>query len=191
MFFKNAHCLVTDNGCAAAGGETRPEYLRLLEKAKKDFGLKLPAYALLPDRALIYFITPGADLHSILGAFGKDKALPGYAAGRCKYKIIQPEKYAAALVRFIHLAPVKEGLAAKPEDYRWSSAGQYLGLHTGPADAEETLKTLAEDAPEALSRYLAFLAEPVPGKFWRPFDKNRDAVLGDREFQAAHSPHDA
>lgn len=189
MFFKNAHCLVTDCGASLGSDEARLEYLRLLEKAVKDHQLKMPAYALLPDRALVYFVTPGADLHSVMGALGKEKTLPGYAAGRCKYKLIQPEKYAAALARFIHQAPVKEGLAAKPEAYRWSSAGQYLGLAEGPADKELVLKTLSEDAAEAISKYSAFMAEPVPGKFWRPFDKNRDAVLGDREFQAAHSPH--
>ena len=188
-FFENAHCLVTDNGSPLTTDEERAEYLRLLGKVKTDFGLKVPAYALLPGRALVYFITPKADLHSVMGGFGKDKTLPGYAAGRCKYKLIQPEKYAAALARFIHLAPVKEGLAEKPEAYRWSSAAQYLGQAEGPADKEAVLNTLAADAGEALSKYSAFMAEPVPGKFWRPFDKNRDAVLGDREFTAVHSPH--
>jgi len=33
------------------------------------------------------------------------------------------------------------------------------------------------------------MAEEVPGKLWRPFAKNRDAVLGDRDFLAEHSPH--
>lgn len=191
IFFENAHCLVTDNGSALATDEARGEYLRLLEKAKKDFGLKMPAYALLPGRALIYFITPGADLRSVMGAFGKDRTLPGYTAGHCKYKLIQPEKYAAALARYIHLAPVKEGLASEPGEYRWSSAGQYAGGGEGPADKDAVLKLLAEDRGEALSRYSAFMAEPVPGKFRRPFDKNRDAVLGDRVFLAAHSPHNS
>lgn len=188
-FFQNAHCLVTDAGSPLNTDEERAEYLRLLEKAKKDFGLKVPAYALLPGRALLYFITPGPDLHSVMGGLGKDKTLPGYAAGHCKYKLIQPEKYSTALARFIHLAPVKEGLAAKPEAYRWSSAAQYLGLAEGPADKEAVLGPLAGDPGEALREYSAFMAEPVPGKFWRPFDKNRDAVLGDREFTAVHSPH--
>lgn len=189
MFYQNAHCLVTDCGAVLESDEARLEYLRLLEKAKKEFGLKMPAYALLRGRALVYFVTPGADLHSVMGGLGRERTLAGYVAGRCKYKLIQPDKLAAALARFIHLAPVKEGLAAKPEDYRWSSAAQYLGLGEGPADKEAVLQMLAGDAGAALPAYSAFMAEPVPGKFWRPFDKNRDAVLGDREFQAAHSPH--
>ena len=187
MFSNNAHCLVTDCGAVLKEDADRLEYLRLLDKAKKDFGLKMPAYALLPGRALIYFVTPGADLHSVMGSLARP--LPGYAAGNCKYKLVQPEKYAAALARYIHLEPVKEGLAAKPEQYLYSSAGQYLGLAEGPADKAIVLETLAADAAEAVLKYKAFMAEPVPGKFWRPFDKNRDAVLGDRDFQTAHSPH--
>lgn len=191
MFFKDAHCLVSDYGAAFAGEEDKRRYLELIAKAKAEFGLAVPAYAVLPGRALVYFITPGADLHAVMGRLGAAQRVPGYRTGHCKYKLVQPEKYAAALARFIHLAPVKEGLAAKPEEYRWSSAGQYLGLAAGPADREAVLSTLAADPAEALRKYSAFLAEPVPGKFWRPFDKRRDAVLGDRAFLQAHSPHGA
>jgi hypothetical protein len=189
MFHENAHCLVTDNGVSLKTEESLQEYLRLLEAAKKQYDLKLPAYALLPDRALLYFVTPGADLHSVMGTFAKGGNLPGYKAGCCKYKLIQPEGFAAHLARYIHMQPVKEQLSARPEGYRWSSAAQYIGGTDGPADIEIVLKTFPGSPEEALAAYSAFLVEPVPGKFWRPFDKNRDAVLGDREFLTAHSPH--
>ncbi|OGR43249.1 MAG: hypothetical protein A2X35_07875 [Elusimicrobia bacterium GWA2_61_42] len=189
MFFNNAHCLVTDCGSVPADDAGRLEYLRLIENARRDFGLKLAAYALLPDRTLLYFVTPGADLHSVMGGINRDRTLPGYAAGHCKYKLIQPEKLSAALARFIHTSPVKAGLAAKPEDYKWSSAAQYLGLAEGPADKDIVLATLGDNPEAQLAKYSEFMAEPVPGKFWRPFDKNRDAVLGDRDFMTAHSPH--
>lgn len=189
MFHENAHCLVTDNGASLKSEESLQEYLRLLEAAKKEFGLKLPAYALLPDRALIYFVSPAADLHSLMGNFARGGNLPGYQAGRCKYKLIQPESFSAHLARYIHMEPVKEQLSARPEGYRWSSAAQYIGGTDGPADKEIVLGTFPGSPEQALAAYSAFLMEPVPGKFWRPFDKNRDAVLGDREFRAAHSPH--
>jgi hypothetical protein len=180
MFFNDAHCLVTDN-TPLPDDVARDAYLEALARLKTGLGLKLPAYALLPDRALIYFVTPGKDLREAMREFKPD-------ASRCKYKLLQPEKYSAALARFLHLAPVKEGLAAKPEDYKWSSAAAYLGAE-GPADKSLVLDTFAADPAAALAAYRAFMAEEVPGKFWRPFAKNRDAVLGDREFLAAHSPH--
>ena len=98
--------------------------------------------------------------------------------------------YAAHLARYIHKEAVKEGLAAKPEDYRWSSAAQYLGAAQGPAEPGLVLNYFSADPAEAAAKYAAFLAETAPGKFWRPFDKNRDAVIGDADFEAAHSPHD-
>jgi hypothetical protein len=180
MFFNNAHCLVTDNS-PLPDAAARDAYLEALTRLKAGLGLRLPAYALLPDRALLYFVTPDKDLRAAMREFKPDPS-------RCKYKLLQPEKYSAALARFLHLAPVKEGLAAKPEDYKWSSAAQYLGAE-GPADKELVLNTFAADPAAALAAYQAFMAEEVPGKFWRPFAKNRDAVLGDREFLAEHSPH--
>jgi len=189
MFHQNAHCLVTDTGIALKSEENLREYLRLLEKAKLDFKLQLAAYALLPGRALLYFVTPAVDLHSVMGGFAKGSALGAYRVGYCKYKVIQPEKYAAHLARYIHMEPVREQLSARPEGYRWSSAAQYIGGVEGPADKDIVLSTFPGEPAAALAAYSAFLVEPVPGKFWRPFDKNRDAVLGDREFVAAHSPH--
>jgi len=188
MVIKNAHCLVTDSGDALATEESLREYLRLVEKARQEHGLKLPAYALLPGRALLYFVTAEADLHSVMGGFAKGANLPGYKTGNCKYKIIQPENYAAHLARYIHFEAVKEGLAEKPEAYEWSSAAQYLGA-AGNAEKGIVLGTFSADAAEAVSLYSAFMAETVPGKFRRPFGKNRDAVLGDKAFLAAHNPH--
>jgi len=189
MFYQNAHCLVTDTGAALKSEASLLEYLRLLEKAKLEFGLKLPAYALLPGRALLYFVTPGADLHSVMGGFAKGSALADYRAGSCKYKLIQPDKYSAHLARYIHMEPVREQLSARPEGYRWSSAAQYIGGVEGPADKDLVLSAFPGEPEAALAAYSSFLVEPVPGKFWRPFAKNRDAVLGDREFTASHSPH--
>lgn len=181
MFFKDAHCLVTDSASPLADAAACLAYQASLEKARTEFGLKVPAYALLPGRALLYFVTGEADVRDVMRALSTDPA-------RCKYKLLQPEKYSAALARFLHLAPVKEGLAAKPEDYKWSSAARYLGAE-GFADKDVVLNAFSADAAAALAAYQAFMAEEVPGKFWRHFAKNRDAVLGDREFLAAHSPH--
>ena len=180
MYFENAHYLVTDN-VITKGDRELEAYLALVDKTKTAAGVKLPAYALLPGRALLYFVTPGVDLRIVMRGMG--------ASGRCKYKLIQPEKYAAHLARYLHLQPVKEGLAPAPEAYRWSSAAQYLAPARGLADKELVLGLLDADPAAALAKYTAMLGETVPGKFWRPFDKNRDAVLGDDEFTALHSPH--
>ncbi len=200
--FEDANYLVTLRG---GGGRDifldeagRLEYLELLGRAKHGFSLLLPAYALMPGLVQLYIVTPKANLSEALrwldgeysGYFSR--ARPG--AGRpfeerYKCKLIQGCKYALPLARYLHVTPVKAGLAAKPESYRWSSAAQYLGLADGPADKGLVLDGLGNDPAAALAKYIEFMSEPIPGKFWRPFDKNRDAVLGDPVFRAAHSPH--
>ena len=46
--------------------------------------------------------------------------------GRFKSVLVNSDCYLKALVRYIHLNPVKAAITARPEDYRWSSHRAYL-----------------------------------------------------------------
>lgn len=204
IFYENAHYHITDRGNDKADiftdTEDRKEYLALLGAAKRDHGILVPAFALMTNHIHLYLVTPKANLSEAMFAlnnayshyYNKKHGKTGHLfEGRYKCKLVQSDRYALALSRYIHLNPVKAGLAAKPEDYPWSSAADYLnGTAASLADKDVVLQPLSGDPAEASAKYRAFLAEPVPGKFWRPFDKNRNAVLGDRDFRREHSPHD-
>jgi hypothetical protein len=41
--------------------------------------------------------------------------------GRCKALLIDIDEYAKKLSRYIHLNPVRAGIAEKPDAYKWSS----------------------------------------------------------------------
>jgi REP element-mobilizing transposase RayT len=41
--------------------------------------------------------------------------------GRYKAILIDADRYLLALVRYIHLNPIRAGIARVPEDYHWSS----------------------------------------------------------------------
>ncbi|MBI4352126.1 MAG: transposase [Elusimicrobia bacterium] len=204
IFFENAHYHImdrgNDKGDIFSSDLDRIQYLSLLRKVKHDFGLLLPAFALMSNHIHLYFVTPKTNLSEAMFAlnnayshyFNKEHGKTGHLfEGRYKYKLIQTDKYSLALTRYIHLNPVKAGLAAKPEAYTWSSAAQYVGKDDGFgfADKAVVLDPLSDSPAGSLVQYLEYLAAPIPGKLWRPFDKNRNAVLGDREFRAAHSPH--
>jgi putative transposase len=45
--------------------------------------------------------------------------------------IVEP-KTVFQQIEYIHHNPVRRGLCAKPEDWLWSSAADYLGLRNGP-----------------------------------------------------------
>ncbi len=46
---------------------------------------------------------------------------------RYKSLCVEKEGYLLELSRYIHLNPVRAGLAEKPEGYKWSSYGYYTG----------------------------------------------------------------
>ena len=177
------------------------QYLALLDKAKKDFGLLVPAYALMTNHIHLYLVTPRANLSEAMFAlnndyshyFNKRHGKTGHLfEGRYKYKLIQNDPYSLALARYIHLNPVKAGLSKTPEEYAWSSAAQYLGLRGGLAEPGIVLDSLSDNRQTALTKYLDFMSEPpetFTGKNWKIFDKNRNMVLGDPEFKRLHSPH--
>jgi hypothetical protein len=47
--------------------------------------------------------------------------------GRYKGIVVQAEEYGTRVARYIHMNPVKAGLADRPDGYRWSSYGAYVG----------------------------------------------------------------
>lgn len=206
ILFENAHYHVTDRGNAKlpifADFDDRLQYLSLLDKIKTEFGVLVPAYALMTNHIHLYMVTPKANLSEAMFAlnnsyshyFNKKYNRTGHLfEGRFKYKLIQCDPYSLALARYIHLNPVKAGLAKTAEEYPWSSAAQYLGLRGGLADPDIVLEALAGNKEAALAKYLAFLAEPAEtlvGKNWKIFDKNRNMVIGDPDFKKAHSPHE-
>jgi len=203
IFFENAHYHVTDRGndkhSIFTDDSDRREYLKLLGQCKRDFCLLIPAYALMTNHIHLYLVTPKANLgeamfrlnNSYSHYFNNRHEKSGHLfEGRYKYKLIQRDSYALALTRYIHINPVKAGIVKSPEDYEWSSHRQYLAPQTdGLADTAVVMETLGNTHETALAAYTTFIDEPIPQKLWRPFDKNRNAVLGSPEFRKLHSPH--
>ena len=52
--------------------------------------------------------------------------------GRFKAILIEADEYAVELSRYIHLNPVRAGMVIKPEEYQWSSYGNYIGHSKTP-----------------------------------------------------------
>ena len=60
-----------------------------------------------------------------------------HRSGGPRYHLLQPRFFDRALrtvkeynekVQYIHLNPVKAGLASRPEEWRWSSYNEYAGM---------------------------------------------------------------
>ena len=66
------------------------------------------------------------------------------------------------LVRHIHLAPLKAGLADDLADYPWSSHLVYIGLESAPwVTTTDTLRHFADSGPDPRRGYIEFMKRGV------------------------------
>ena len=72
--------------------------------------------------------------------------------------LVQTDPYLLALARYIHWNPVRAGIVAVADDYRWSSHRQYLGLLKRPWLAtNQILETFSDDRGRAQQAYRVFM----------------------------------
>jgi putative transposase len=83
--------------------------------------------------------------------------------GRFRAGLVQGETYLLACMRYIELNPVRAGLCAQPEQWRWSSASHHLGLRRDPLVTEHELYWSLGNTPfEREHAYRDFMAQGVP-----------------------------
>jgi REP element-mobilizing transposase RayT len=106
--------------------------------------------------------------------------------------LVDADSYLLTLLRYIHMNPVRAGLAREPGDYPWSSHRDYLGvrsrdwLTTGFA-----LRMFGPNERLARARYRAFMGSPAVEKWGTghlvPNQRN-GGILGGDEFVAKVCP---
>ncbi len=80
--------------------------------------------------------------------------------GRYKAFLVQDERYLFALLRYIHLNPVRAGLVDRPEAYPWSSDRFYRAGRRVPwLDVHVALDKLAQERSAAVSVYQRLMAK--------------------------------
>jgi hypothetical protein len=95
--------------------------------------------------------------------------------GRYKALLVDHDRYLLALVRYIHLNPVKAGLVARPEAYRWSSHRAYLGMAAVPwLSPGPALRYYGERVGESRRRFKTFVDEAMP-------EEGEELALGEAE----------
>ena len=89
----------------------------------------------------------------------KDRVYGPLWQGRFKAKEVNDDGYLMQLVAYVHLNPVKAGLAARADDYRWSGHRDVIGRRKTPIVAvEDVLLLYGQRRGPALRRYRATLA---------------------------------
>lgn len=114
----------------------REKYLRCLKEAQLKFDLEIFCFALLDNhfhltlrarhsnlsKAMQWLQTSYSVYHNV-----KYERSGHLFSGRFKSLLVENERYLLALSYYVHLNPVKAGIAEKPWDYKWSSCRTYSG----------------------------------------------------------------
>lgn len=115
----------------------RERFLRYLGSAVERYKAIVHVYCLMGNHYHLLLMTPGGNLSQIMRHvnggyttyFNKRHHRDGHLfQGRYKAILIDADSYAGELSRYIHLNPVRAGMATDPEQYRWSSYAAYIGV---------------------------------------------------------------
>lgn len=165
------HAVLRGNHRQAIFGGTG-DYLRFEEivaGALERYGASLFAYCWMTNHVHLAIQIAAAPLGSVMSivasryARARQRALAttGHLFERRYWaRQIDADRYLFALVRYVHLNPVRAGIVADPVDYRWSSHCAYLGgtcpdwLRIGPV-----LGRLASSVDLARMEYRRFMRE--------------------------------
>jgi hypothetical protein len=105
--------------------------------------------------------------------------------GRYKAILIDAETYLLELIRYIHLNPVRAGIVARAEDYRWSSQRAYVGREKlSWLSTDWVLSQFSKRKSIAHKRFRDFIYEGIGEGRREEFYKGtkEGCILGDDRF---------
>ena len=158
----------------------RHKRLDWLRRTVETYGWRLHALALMTNHEHLFVETPEANLSagmqylggSYTSYFNRRHRRSGHLfQGRFKAHLVENEGYFRQVSRYIHLNPVRAGMATRPRDYPWSSYPGYVRSRRAAAWVSYD-RVLAEfggdlaDARRAYGRFVrAGVDDPPPSPF--------------------------
>ncbi len=144
----------------------REDYLRRLAHYREKFGFRLLEYCLMSNHVHLAIERGRDPLSRIMAGlqssytqyFNRRYDRSGHLfQGRYKAFLVEKDRYALALLRYIHENPVKARLVEKAEDFGWSSDRAYR-RGRGPEwlDADRLLSMLGRGRSAAIREYRLF-----------------------------------
>jgi putative transposase len=119
-------------------------------------------------------------------AFQQQLATTGHLFERRYHAtLVEADSYLLELLRYIHLNPVKAGIAQRAAGYRWSSHHAYAGgVGPGWLTTDFILPMFAPEPGAAHAAYRTFLALELPDDAIDEAKLGQTAILGSKEFVA-------
>ena len=171
----------------------RSKFLEYLESASDRYGAKIHCYCLMDNHYHLLLETPHSNLAQIMrhinGSYtayfsATHRRVGQLFQGRYRSALVDVNKYGLALSRYIHLRPVREGLASSPAAYAWSSYHCYTaGQHAQKWLLTDVLLSMIGAGSEVRTSYRQYVEaadNELTDLYARKFASM--AILGRREF---------
>ena len=173
--------------------EDHDRYLKILGNYKVRYGFTIYAYVLLGNHVHLLMETKEAPLSKILQGinqsytmyFNRRYVTVGHLfQGRYKAILCDRDCYLISLVKYIHMNPVRAGVAKKPEEYPWSSHRSYVGWPRRGriVDTELVLRMFSEDMKKAKRAYREYMGGAGALKREEVYATVDQRILGDEGF---------
>lgn len=172
----------------------REKFLSYLESATQRYRALIHVYCLMKNHYHLLLETPAGNLseimHHINGAyttyFNVKRQRSGHLFhGRYKAILVERDEYAKELSRYIHLNPVRAKMVDRPEEYRWSSHGCFIGLRKAPEwlARDFILSYFGKKASRAQQAYRDFVNAVTGQKYKSPLEQVvGSTILGSEDF---------
>jgi REP element-mobilizing transposase RayT len=170
------------------------KFLFQLLQTKKRYPFVLAAYVLMPNHFhLLIEVKDDATariMQSLLTAYAryfnqKHERRGHLFQGRYKAILCQKDAYLMELIRYIHLNPVRAGLAGIPGEWQWSGHRDYSGAQHGLIDPSVIAEVFGTGS-RGFERYTAFLSDGSGKSYVEEFHPGeRNPFLGTDTFQDA------
>src|SRR4030042_5811010 len=152
--------------------EDYQRYLKILADYKIRYEYVLYAYVLMSNHVHLLMETRETSLSKILQGinqsytmyFNRRYGTVGHLfQGRYKAILCDKDEYLLSLVKYIHLNPVRAGVAKEVENYPWSSHRVYIGRGEGErteiVDTNQVLRMFSENKGRARRAYRLYMGE--------------------------------
>ena len=149
--------------------DDREHFTKVVAEQATACGVTVFAYCWLQSEARLAARISGVSVNKFAQLVGKQHAqrlereIPitgSHFEQKCRGIKVDGQTALVDLVRHIHLAPLKAGLAADAADYPWSSHRVYLGLAQAPWVATEPLlEHFRQTEGDAVRGYMKFIGQ--------------------------------
>lgn len=172
----------------------RERFLGYLETAVGRYKAVIHVYCLMSNHYHLLIATPEGNLSQIMRHinggytiwFNKRHNRYGHLfQGRYKAVLVDADPYAGELSRYIHLNPVRAGIARLPEQHQWSSYAAYSGRTKSPRwlTTDWLLQYFGKKADAAKKAYVFFVKSAIGAEEEDPLkEATSTLILGKTKF---------